>query len=64
LTHYGAFLLANSWGATWGVQNSTGVGTRGFFWVAYEMFTEGTFGPYAYYNTDRDDYRPDLYAVA
>ena len=63
-THYGAFLLANSWGSSWGVQNSTGTGTNGFFWVAYEMFLEVTFGPYAYYNDDRDDYRPALYAVA
>jgi hypothetical protein len=27
------------------------------------MFLESTFGPYAYYNDDRDDYRPALYAV-
>ncbi len=63
-THYGAFLMANSWGNIWGVRNSTGLGSKGFFWVAYSMFLESTFGPYAYYNDDRDNYRPRLYAVA
>jgi len=62
-THYGAFLMANSWGSLWGTTNTEGVGTWGFFWVAYEMFAEGDFGPDAYFNTDRDDYRPSLYAV-
>ena len=63
-THYGAFLVANSWGTWWGVENSTGGGTKGFFWVAYDMFLNSTFGPTAYYNTDRDNYRPRLYAAA
>ncbi|MCK4298493.1 MAG: hypothetical protein KAX80_03105, partial [Planctomycetes bacterium] len=63
-THFGAFLVANSLGNLFGVQNSTGTGTKGFFWVAYAMFTESTFGPEVYYNDDRDDYRPRLYAVA
>jgi len=61
-THYGAFLLANSWGNGWGVVNSTGSGSKGFFWVAYDMFLRSTFGPGAYYNSDRDHYRPRLYA--
>ncbi len=44
--HYGAFLLANSWGPDWGVQNSTGIGTNGFFWAAYELVADddGGFG--------------------
>jgi len=65
-TYYGAFLVANSWGPDWGVGNSTGggPGDYGFFWVGYNMFLESTFGPYAYYNDDRADYRPKLYAVA
>ena len=63
-THYGAFLLANSWSSSWGVVNSTGAGTKGFFWVAYSMFLNGAFGPWAYYNSDRAQYRPALYAVA
>ena len=62
-THYGAFLIANSWDNDWGVPNSTGIGGSGFFWVAYEMFLEGTFGPWAYYTSDRPDYRPLLYGV-
>jgi beta propeller repeat protein len=64
LTHHGAFLLANSWGTWWGVYNSTGAGTKGFFWVAYSAFAEYAFGPYIYYNDDRDNYRPTIYAVA
>jgi C1A family cysteine protease len=64
LTHYGAFLVANSWGSGWGWYNSTGTGSKGFFWVAYAMFTELTFGPDVYYNDDRPQYRPTLYAVA
>jgi len=63
LTHYGAFLAVNSWGEWWGVTNTSGVGSKGFFWVAYSMFAEGKFGPDVYYNDDRPDYRPKLYAV-
>jgi len=63
LTHYGAFLAANSWGEWWGVTNSGGAGSKGFFWVAYTVFAEGDFGPHVYYNDDRPDYRPKLYAV-
>ena len=48
--HYGAFLIANSEGPDWGWYNSTGTGTKGFLWVAYTMFLEGTFGRY-----DNDD---------
>jgi len=61
--HHGAFLVANSWGSGWGLYNSTGVGSKGFFWVAYTMFLESTFGPWAYYNSDRPDYRPSFYAA-
>jgi hypothetical protein len=68
ITYYGAFLMANSWGPGWGVGNSTGggPGDYGYFWVAYNMFLElpPTFGPLAYYNDDRPDYQPRLYAVA
>lgn len=74
LVHSGAFLMANSWGPGWGVYNSTGAGTMGFFWVGYNMFLEGTWGywnpfegrkaPFAYFNDDRDDYRPTLYVSA
>jgi hypothetical protein len=63
LTHYGAFLLANSWGSDWGWYNSTNYGSKGFLWVAYEMFLERKFGPYVYYNDDRPDYVPTFYAV-
>ncbi|MFC2117156.1 hypothetical protein ACFLSY_00760 [Bacteroidota bacterium] len=49
-TYSGAFLIANSEGQQWGSYNSTGKGSRGFIWVAYNMFLEGTFGLY-----DQDD---------
>ena len=49
-THSGAFLIANSEGQNWGSHNSTGTGTKGFLWVAYNMFMEGEFGLY-----DHDD---------
>jgi hypothetical protein len=50
---YGAFLIANSEGPDWGWYNSTGEdggGTKGFIWVAYQMFVDGEFGRY-----DNDD---------
>ena len=62
-TYYGAFLCANSWGQGWGTYNSTGTGTKGFYWVAYRMFLEEEFGPDVYYNSDRRDYKPKVYAV-
>ncbi len=62
-THYGAFLLANSWGASWGWYNSTNYGSKGFLWVAYQMFLDSEFGPNVYYNDDRPDYVPTFYAV-
>ncbi|MBN1185409.1 MAG: hypothetical protein JXB49_24200 [Bacteroidales bacterium] len=49
-TYSGAFLIANSEGQDWGSYNSTGTGTKGFLWVAYNMFIEGEFGLY-----DHDD---------
>ncbi len=49
-TYAGAFLIANSEGQDWGSYNSTGTGSKGFLWVAYNMFIEGEFGLY-----DHDD---------
>ena len=62
-TKYGAFLVANSWGTSWGVYNTTGSGTKGYYWVAYNMFLESEYGPDVYYNSDRFDYRPRLYSL-
>lgn len=64
-TKKGAFLVANSWGTSWGVPNSTETGSGGFFWVAYEYVkaANGAFDQ-AFFNTDRPHYRPHLYAVA
>ena len=61
----GALLIANSWGSSWGTFNSSGSGSRGFMWVAYDYFKENNNGfGMAFYNEDRDDYRPQLYACA
>ncbi|MGD8452802.1 MAG: hypothetical protein PVJ57_13365 [Phycisphaerae bacterium] len=48
--YHGAFLIANSEGPDWGWYNSTDTGTKGFIWIAYNMFLEGQFGLY-----DNDD---------
>ena len=63
-TRYGAFLLANSWGSSWGRTN-TGGSSHGFMWVAYDFFKAQNycFGV-AYFNSDRDNYRSRLYAVS
>jgi len=65
VTNHGAFLVANQWGQSWGTYNSSGTGTRGFMWVAYDYFkaNNGAFG-IAFYNDDRPRYRPKLYAIA
>lgn len=62
-TQTGAFLIANSWGPWWGASNT--VGQRGYMWVSYSLFTNynGYFGV-AYYNSDRTNYTPRLYAVS
>ena len=57
----GAFLIANSWGKYWGTYNSSGSGTKGFMWVSYDYFRDVF--RVAYYNDDRDDYRPMMYAA-
>mgnify|MGYP000994326464 CR=1 FL=1 len=61
-TRQGAFLVANSWGSTWGRTNAAGM--YGFMWVAYDFFksTPDCFG-IAYFGDDRPRYRPRLYAV-
>lgn len=62
-TKTGAFLFVNSWGSGWGASNT--IGRRGFMWVSYELFTNynGYFGV-GYYNSDRTNYMPRLYAVS
>jgi C1A family cysteine protease len=65
VTKYGAFLIANSWGNTWGTFNSSGAGSRGFMWVSYEYAKAANdCFDVAYFNSDRDNYRSRLYAVA
>jgi hypothetical protein len=64
LVHHGAFLVANSWGTSWGVENTVGT-SRGFFWIAYDAFLEGSRTVYdALYTDDRPHYRPIVYALA
>lgn len=61
-THTGAFLLANSWGASWGVWNTTRA-SKGFLWVSYDAFGERLFIYDPVYTDDRADYRPTVYAL-
>ena len=71
-TRHGAFLLANSWGWRWGLTKpygTQGYSSGGFMWVGYDYFKTANDGfddmlGMAFYNDDRDDYRPQLYAVA
>ncbi|HBF34649.1 TPA: hypothetical protein DDW35_08790, partial [Candidatus Sumerlaeota bacterium] len=62
-TKYGAFLIANSWGQSWGTYNTSGTGSKGYFWVAYDYIKSSGNFAYAYYNTDREQYRPSVYAL-
>ena len=60
----GAILVANSWGANWGVSNSSGAG-GGYFWVSYDYAMNQSNGfNIALYIEDRANYRPQLYAAA
>jgi len=64
-TRTGALLIANSWGTAWGTYNSTGGGSKGFMWVSYDYVKAvNDCFDVAYYNDDRDNYRPRLYAAA
>ncbi|MCK6560045.1 FG-GAP-like repeat-containing protein [bacterium] len=68
VTQHGAFLIANSWGNAWGTSNSansTSPEGQGFMWAAYDyvLAPNGAFDV-AYYNEDREDYAPRLYATA
>ena len=60
-TRHGAFLVANSASPLWGVTNTAGGASNGFFWVAYDYAK-------AHFNStmtadDRPRYRPRLYAA-
>jgi C1A family cysteine protease len=60
-TKYGAFLVANSWGSSWGATNTNG--DTGYMWVAYDYIkSTGNFA-IAYHNVDREKYRPLVYAL-
>jgi hypothetical protein len=61
-THVGAFLLANSWGGSWGVANTTS-SSKGFLWIPYDAFRERLFVYDPVYADDRADYRPLVYAL-
>ena len=48
---FGAFLVANSEGPNWGVYNTSGA-SRGFLWVAYDMFVNHEIGRYDEVDSD------------
>jgi hypothetical protein len=58
----GALLVANSASADWGVPNTAGGTSRGFFWMAYAFARASLYD--VSYNTDRPAYRPHLYVAA
>ncbi len=70
-THYGAFLLANQWGYQWGFRKAMGPEawvSGGFMWVSYDYFRIANEGHddnlgMAFFNDDREDYRPELFLV-
>ncbi len=55
----GAFLAVNSWGTGWGIREPT-VGTRGFCWLAYQLFDNGGGWPEAVVMRDRRTYNPEF----
>ncbi|MFC1567177.1 C1 family peptidase, partial [bacterium] len=56
---YGAFLCVNSWGQDWGVYNDE-VGTKGFFYIAYDYFKDclDTGSSYAVIYNELENYAP------
>jgi hypothetical protein len=70
VTHHGALLMANSASPDYGTYNSTGSSAvpgpdpkaRGFIWMAYDYARSSW--PMMYYNVDRPQYRPKLYAAS
>lgn len=61
-TKRGALLIANSAGPTWGLPNTAGGASKGFYWMAYEYAQANLYQ--ILYNSDRPHYRPRLYAAA
>ncbi len=71
-TRHGAFLLVNQWGRAWGVNHQDNakwsLGNKGYMWVSYDYFKTANEGHddllgMAFFNEDRDNYRPQLFAV-
>jgi hypothetical protein len=58
----GALLIANSASADWGIPNTGGGTSRGFFWMAYEFARVNLYE--VSYNTDRAAHRARLYVAA
>lgn len=58
----GALLMANSAGPLFGVPNTAGGPSKGFFWMSYDYARAHLYE--VIYNSDRPHYRPRLYAAA
>ncbi|MBN1868929.1 VCBS repeat-containing protein [Candidatus Sumerlaeota bacterium] len=59
--HTGAFLVVNSWGQGWGVNEPT-AGTGGFIWISYDYFLARE-DKEVYFLEDRIGYQPTDFAV-
>ncbi|MFC1546594.1 T9SS type A sorting domain-containing protein [bacterium] len=59
-TKYGAFLVVNSWGHDWGL-NDADIGTKGIMWIAYEYIKNEV--EHVLVMTDKNNYSPDKIAI-
>ena len=56
----GAFLVANSWGTSWGIIPGGGLTTKGFMWISYTYLRDNSTYQEAYTISDRTAYTPTL----
>ena len=61
-TKYGAFLMVNSWGSNWGVEDPD-IGTKGFCWISYDYMRDKSYYQTAWIITDKEGYEPTAYGI-